>query len=150
MKRGGKSTTFRISHWLTSLLSDSYSKNFVILRPFVRNRQAVVLCITRAFQLCVQRGEGAAEYPSHPSPLSKGLEYSSKSHMMALNCWDLAHFWMHMSDYTAETLVFSVRLSNYWSGRGQDLHPELSHVLKWCEDAESCLCSTEQHLIFMR
>lgn len=149
MKRGGESTSFRISHWLTSLLPDSYKKTFLILSPFVRSRQAMVFCITTCLStLCPERRRCC--WTSHPPPSSPSLEYSSKSHMMALNCWDLAQFWMHIFDYTTETLLFSESLSTYWKGRREDLHSVLSHVLKGCGDTESCLCSTEQQLIFMK
>lgn len=119
MKRGGESTSFRISHWLTSLLPDSYSKNFLILSPFVRSRQAMVFCITRAFQLCVQRGEGAAEHPilllqAQVSSIHPNLTWC------LLSCWDLAQFWMHIFDKTTETFLFSVSLSNDWAGREGD------------------------------
>lgn len=157
MKRGGESTGFRGSHWLTSL-SVSCSKTFLVLSSFivfqrllaVRGRQAMVFWTTHVFQFCVQLGEGAAK-PPHPLDSDTSLESSSKPHMTALNYWDLVWFWVPMLGCTTETLSFCLRLSNHWTGKEEDeLHSVLSSALEGGGDAEACPCSVEQQLILMK
>lgn len=97
--------------------SVSCSKTSLVLLSFVvfqrllvvRSRQAMIFWIMRVFQFCVQRGEGAAN-PPHPLDSDTSLEFSSKSHMTALNYWDPVQFWVHILGCTTETLSFCVSL----------------------------------------
>lgn len=71
--------------------------------------------------------------------------------MTALNYWDLGWFWVPMLGCTTETLSFCVRLSNHWTGKGEDeLHSVLSSALEGGGDAETCPCSIEEQLILMK